>query len=154
MSDPTIHDASMPPTSLGPFLESVGAEQVSSSNGRATWKLVVRDSHLRTHGILHGGMAAVMLDTAMGRAVTTLCAAEQSAVTAQLNVNFVRPARSGDELLATGEVLHCGRQTAVTRGELRTADGTLIATASGTFLFVQTPAAGESLLSSNPSPRP
>ena len=97
---------------------------------------------------------AALLDTALGSAVSTLCRADQNAVTAQLNVNFVRPAWLGESLLATGEVMHHGRQTAVARGELRTEAGSLVATASGTFLFVAQPADGQTLFVKHPDPQP
>ena len=129
------------PFNLGPFLTALGAELITSEKGRATWKLVVAEQHLRTHGMLHGGVIATLLDTTMGRAVSTLARPDQNAVTAQLNVNFVRPARIGDTLIASGEVVHAGKQSSVTRGELRTEEGTLIATASGTFLFIARPSA-------------
>ena len=135
---------------LGPFLSELGAEPLSSEKGRATWKLVVAEQHLRTLGILHGGVVATLLDTAMGRAVTTLCRDDQSAVTVQLNVNFVRPAWKGETLTILGEVLHSGRQTAVTRGEIRTEADVLLATGSGTFMFVARPVAGQPLFVQHP----
>lgn len=121
---------------LGPFLESLHIEPISSEQGRMTWRLVVAEQHLRTHGILHGGVIATLLDTAMGRAVQTLCRDNQDCVTVQLNVNFIRPSWSGETLMITGEVQHAGRQTAVARGEVRTPAGVLVATGSGTFMFV------------------
>lgn len=135
---------------LGPFLEALRAEPISSGHGRATWRLLVAEQHLRTHGILHGGVVAAMLDTAMGRAVSTLCRDDQSCVTAQLNVHFIRPSWSGEVLTITGEVQHSGRQTAVARGEIRTAAGVLVATGSGTFLFVPQPAEGQPLFVQRP----
>lgn len=136
-SSENIQELAEPP--LGSFLESLQATPVSSQKGKAVWKLTVTDLHLRTYDIVHGGVIATLLDTAMGRAVSTLCRVDQCTVTAQLNVNFIRPAVVGEELFASGEVLHSGRQTAVTRGEVRTPDGTLVATASGTFMFVPRP---------------
>lgn len=135
---------------LGPFLSHLQAEPVSVEKGRATWRLPIAEQHLRTHGILHGGVVATMLDTAMGRAVSTLCRDDQSCVTAQLNVNFIRPSWSGETLTITGEVQHSGRQTAVTRGEIRTAAGVLVATGTGTFLFVARPAEGQPLFAQQP----
>lgn len=143
-TSPTTDSASA--MSMGPFLDLLGAEQVAASEGHATWRLAVRECHLRTLGILHGGVVAVLLDTALGRAVSTVCPANLTAVTAQLNVNFVRPARAGEVLLASGEVQHFGRRTAVARGELRTDSDILVATASGTFFFVPTPEPGAALL--------
>lgn len=135
---------------LGPFLEALRAEPITSEAGRATWRLLVAEQHLRTHGILHGGVVATLLDTAMGRAVSTMCRADQSVVTAQLNVNFIRPAWSGESLTITGEVQHSGRQTAVARGEIRTADDVLVATGTGTFLFVPRPENGQPLFLQKP----
>lgn len=135
---------------LGPFLEGLRAEPVSSEPGRATWRLTVAEQHLRTHGILHGGVVATLLDTAMGRAVSTLCREDQSCVTVQLNVNFIRPSWSGETLLITGEVPHSGRQTAVARGEIRTSAGVLVATGTGTFMFVPRPAGDQPLFVQQP----
>ena len=149
---PTNTAASQPLDSwpLGPFLEGLRAEPISSEKGRATWRLVVAEQHLRTHGILHGGVVATLLDTAMGRAVSTLCRDGQSCVTAQLNVNFIRPSWNGETLTITGEVQHSGRQTSVARGEIRTDAGALVATGTGTFLFVPSPTAGQSLFVKHP----
>lgn len=137
---------------LGPFLEGLRAEPVSSEKGRATWRLIVAEQHLRTHGILHGGVVATLLDTAMGRAVSTHCRDDQGCVTAQLNVNFIRPTWSGETLTITGEVQHSGRQTAVTRGEIRTSSGALVAMGTGTFLFVTRPPEGQPLFVQQPDP--
>ncbi len=144
---PTNSTSSQPVDSwpLGPFLEGLRAEPVSSEKGRATWRLTVAEQHLRTHGILHGGVIATLLDTAMGRAVWTMCRDDQGCVTAQLNVNFIRPAWSGETLTITGAVQHSGKQTAVASGEIRTATGVLVATGTGTFLFVAQPAEGQPL---------
>ena len=135
---------------LGPFLEGLRAEPVASEKGSATWQLNVAEQHLRTHGILHGGVVATLLDTAMGRAVSTLCRDDQGCVTVQLNVNFIRPSWAGETLTITGEVQHAGRQTAVARGEIRTAAGVLVATGCGTFMFVARPAEGQPLFVQQP----
>jgi uncharacterized protein (TIGR00369 family) len=87
-------------------------------------------------GLVHGGVYATLLDTAMGWAASTLAPQGQDLVTVQLNVNFIRPCREGETLVASGEVVHSGRRTAVARGEVRTAAGELAATGSGTFMFV------------------
>ena len=60
-------------------------------------------------------------------------------VTAQINVNFIRPAWSGERLEATAEVKHAGRKTAVATGEIRTEGGSLVATGSATLMYVPPP---------------
>src|SRR5262249_57706259 len=95
---------------------------------------------LRTVGILHGGVTATLLDTVLGMASGTTAPEDHYVVTVQLNVNFIRPVWEGESLVATGEVIHFGRQTAVARGEVRTSGGVLAASGSGTFMYLPHPA--------------
>jgi len=125
------------PFAKSPFLSSLGVEVVERSDGRAVLRLIVDARHLRTRGIAHGGLLSTLLDTAMGIAVSTGTPDGCFAVTAQLNVNFVRPAWDGEVLETTGLVCHRGQQTAVAHGEIRTAKGTVVALSSGTFSYVR-----------------
>jgi acyl-CoA thioesterase len=125
------------PFAKSPFLGSLGVELVERSDGRAVLRLAVDERHLRTRGIAHGGLLSTLLDTAMGIAVSTGTPDGCFAVTAQLNVNFVRPAWDGEVLDTTGWVCHRGQQTAVAQGETRTAKGVLVAVSSGTFSYVR-----------------
>jgi acyl-CoA thioesterase len=104
--------------------------------GRARVSLHVSTSHLRTLGIVHGGVLASLLDAAQGMAAASAARAGYDVVTVQLNINFLRPAGEGDHLIATGHVVHAGRRTAVTRGEVHTAEGELSATGSATLMFL------------------
>lgn len=122
-----------------PLLDTLQIEPIAAANGESQFRMVVSERHLRTLGLLHGGATATLLDTALGYAVMSLASESQHAVTAQLNVNFIRAASRGDTLEATGRVVHRGKQTAVATGEVRTAEGALIATATGTFLFLPLP---------------
>ena len=99
------------PFSKSPFLGSLGVELVARSDGRAVLRLVMDERHLRTRGIAHGGLLSTLLDTAMGIAVSTGTPDGCFAVTAQLNVNFVRPGWNGEVLETTGLVCHRGQQT-------------------------------------------
>ncbi len=122
-----------------PFLELLRIVRVEQKDGRAVFRMTIDDIHLRTLGILHGGVTATLLDTAMGMASRTLAPADHHVVTVQLNVNFTRPAWNGETVTAVGEVQHAGRQTAVVRGEMRTADDLLIATCSATMMYLPRP---------------
>ena len=119
-----------------PLHETLGIAAELAGEGRSRMRLTVETRHLRTHGLLHGGVTAALLDTALGHAVMSLAPPDHHAVTAQININYIKPAYEGVELLATGFVIHAGTKTAVATGEVRTGEGTLIATATGTFLFL------------------
>lgn len=101
--------------------------------------MTVQTRHLRNLGIMHGGVLATLLDSVMGMSVGSLGPAGHFVVTVQLNVNFIRPAWEGETLVAVAEVIHSGQQTAVARGEVRTARGNLVGSGSGTFLYVAHP---------------
>lgn len=142
-SPPVTHAETPPPSGSGPlferrvpFLELLEIRPLSAAAGHAEFQLTVQNKHLRTLGILHGGVVATLLDTAMGYAAGTLCPDGQTLVTAQLNLNFTRPALEGETLSVVGDVIHGGSRTAVTRGEVRRPDGGLVATGTATFLYI------------------
>ena len=121
-----------------PLMNSLGVG-VSLEEGRPVIRLAVDDRHLRSHGIAHGGFLCTVLDTALGAAAyeTLDDDAGVELVTAQLNVNFLRPVWSGESIVARGDVQHAGRQTMVVTGRIELADGTPVMTGSGTFMRVQ-----------------
>ena len=121
------------------LVELLGIEPNAWGDGRAELALTVADKHLRNLPILHGGVTATLLDSALGVAANTVAPPDRLTVTAQLNINFIRPAFPGERLLGTGQVRHSGRQSVVVTGEVRCESGELVATASGTFLFTDFP---------------
>lgn len=126
-----------PSVPMANFLERLGVR--SDPEGRLVIEL--GPAHLRSLGIAHGGFIATLLDSVMGRDLGRLAPADHYVVTAQLNVNFIRPGWQGETLLASAQIRHRGRKTAVAQGEVRTGSGALVATGSATFLFVEhTPA--------------
>jgi len=128
--------------SQSPFIEQLGLELVQCGDGRAETALRVRTPHLRSRGIMHGGVAASLLDSTMGLVAASKAPDGHFTVTVQLSVNFVRPAWLDEELRITAELEHAGQQTAVAQGEIRNAHGVLVALSTGTFMFVKDPAPG------------
>lgn len=120
------------PTQRATFLERLGVRL--DDGGRLV--LDVAAGHLRSLGIAHGGVIATLLDSVMGMVSARSAPPDHYLVTAQINVHFLRPAREGETLLASAEVRHAGRKTAVAHGEVRTSADHLIATASATFVYV------------------
>ena len=78
--------------------------------------------------IVHGGLVATVLDTAMGGACATLLEEGESFLTADLRVEFLRAARPGP-LRAEGTVVRRTRRVAFCAADLRDEDGTHLASA-------------------------
>jgi uncharacterized protein (TIGR00369 family) len=76
--------------------------------------------------IVHGGLVATLLDTAMGGAAWTVMSDDESFLTADLRVEFFRSARPGT-LRADGRVVHRTRRIVFCQAELRDTDGTVLA---------------------------
>jgi len=76
----------------------------------------VEHRHLNINGVVHGGVYATILDTAMGAAVVTLLGPGETTATTSLYVEFLRAAREGDHLTARGGVLRRGRHIAFVEG--------------------------------------
>lgn len=119
-----------------PLHELLGLRLVVAKDGRGAVELTVTERHLRTFGMVHGGIVATLLDASMGVAAMTRAPQDHDVVTVQLNVNFIRAAWEGETLSATGELLHSGRRTAVGRGEIHTSGGALVASGTATFMFI------------------
>ena len=78
--------------------------------------------------IVHGGMVATLLDTAMGGACWTLLDPDSTFLTAELRTEFHRAARPG-VLRADGRVVHRTKRLMFCAGELYDGGGTHLASA-------------------------
>ncbi|HCB04598.1 MAG TPA: PaaI family thioesterase [Nocardioides sp.] len=119
-----------------PAVRTLGLEPIAADPGRASFRLDVGEYHLNPFGIVHGGVLAAMVDTAMGCAVHSMLPVGVGYVTGELNVRFLRPALvSGGPLICTAEVDHEGRTTMVASARIVDADGRVIALAGSTCLM-------------------
>src|SRR3712207_4028164 len=102
-----------------PIAALLGLEIVSAEEGRAVFALTPGERHYNPIGVVHGGVAATMLDSAMGCAVHTTLAAGWSYGTLDLSTRFVRAiTRDTGRVLCEGVVVHRGRSTATTEGRV------------------------------------
>ncbi|SFW76814.1 PaaI family thioesterase [Amycolatopsis australiensis] len=89
-------------------------------------------------GMVHGGVAATMLDSVIGCAVHTTLPAGVGYASVELKVSYLRAIHAGrGEIRATGRVVKEGSRIAFAEGEIRDVDGKLLATASGTCVITR-----------------
>jgi uncharacterized protein (TIGR00369 family) len=132
------------PVALGPdlfraaqrgFHHEIGFQVVPEKSGKGFCTITgrVEPRHLNINQIVHGGVYATVLDTAMGASVVSLLREGETTATTSLYVEFLRAAREGDELTAKGEVLRRGRHIAFCEGNLFDAEGRRLSQARGTW---------------------
>jgi len=108
-------------------------DREKSGDGVCTVTGRVETRHLNINEVVHGGVYATALDTAMGAAVVSLLGEGETTATTSLYVEFLRAARKGDTLTARGEVLRRGRHIAFAEGNLFDASGRRLSQARGTW---------------------
>ena len=118
-----------------PFLRFVGLEIGTSEGGVGRVSLSVQPHHLQAAGQVHGGLIAVLADTAMFRAVRSLLGPGQRTTTVELKVNFLESASAG-RLTASATVVNRDERLLVGDIEITSDDGRLIAQGLGTFLVM------------------
>ncbi len=95
----------------------IGATMTEVAPGRTTIELPVRDELTQQHKFVHGGVVAMIADSAGGYAAFTLMPADASVLTVEYKINLLAPA-AGERLLARGEVLKPGRTLSVVRADV------------------------------------
>jgi uncharacterized protein (TIGR00369 family) len=106
--------------------------------GRAVFEGEPGEEHYNPIGVVHGGYAATILDSALGCAVHTTLALGEAYTTLSLEVKMVRPVTAETELVrAEAEVLYRGRRQATAQAKLTDAHtGKLLAHGSATCMII------------------
>ncbi len=113
-------------------------EPDASGDGVCVVSGVVEPRHLNINGVVHGGVYATILDTAMGGAVVSLLEAGEVTATTSLYVEFLRPAREGHTLRAQGRLVRRGHHLAFVEGRLTDGESRLLSQAHGTWYIWST----------------
>jgi uncharacterized protein (TIGR00369 family) len=82
-------------------------------------------------GVIQGGFLTAMLDDTLGPALVATLGPDQFALTVDLHVQFLRPARPG-RLTGRGRVVRRGKDIAFMAGELFDDSGQVVAAATAT----------------------
>jgi uncharacterized protein (TIGR00369 family) len=106
--------------------------------GRAVFEGEPGEEHYNPIGVVHGGYASTILDSALGCAVHTTCPAGVGYTSQTLEVKYLRPiTRDTGRVRCEAEVIHRGRKTATSEARLFSADtGKLLATGTSTCLIL------------------
>ena len=125
----------MPQDEDSPFLTFIGIDDLQSKDGAGSVSLEVKPHHLQAAGRVHGGLLAVLADTAGYRAIRSLLLPGQGTTTVELKVNFLKGAESG-RLTAQAEVVSQSDSLMVVEMNVSDQDGQLVAQCLSTYLII------------------
>jgi uncharacterized protein (TIGR00369 family) len=111
-----------------PMAETMGFTGVGFEEGKAVFEGEPAEYLYNPIGVVHGGFAMTLLDSAMGVAVHTTLEVGERYTTLETKVNFVRPI-----MLETGRV-RCEGVVVYRGGTIVTAEGKLTAVNNGKLL--------------------
>lgn len=116
-----------------PFSTLLNARLDAFAPGSAELSLPVAPALLQQHGFVHGGVLSYLADNALTFAGGSVLG---DSVTSEFKINYLRPAKDAERLLAVASVVGSGKTQAVCRCDifvLRGAGRTLCAAAQGTI---------------------
>lgn len=105
--------------------------EIDPDEGTIEVAFTAKEQFLNPAGTVQGGFLAAMLDDTLGPALVQTLGDGEWAPTTDLHVQFLKPAEPG-ELRGTARIVRRGRDVAFLAGELRDAEGDLVATATAT----------------------
>lgn len=121
-----------------PMAALLGFQLVEVREGFALFQCRPAEQHYNPIGVVHGGLACTLLDSAMGCAVYTTLPVGVGYTTLELKVNLVRALTADTGLLrCEGRILHRGSRTATSEGKLLDEAGRLYAHATTTCILFQ-----------------
>jgi uncharacterized protein (TIGR00369 family) len=109
-----------------------GFQLVQAERGRAVFRMPVLEIHKQVHRVVHGGVVAMLADTAGGFAAFLAAPRGSRVVTIEMKINFLEPIEHG-EIKADARVLRQGRTTSVVDCDVTDQDGRLVGKALMTF---------------------
>src|SRR5437764_1497271 len=134
---PAIAERKLPPP---PIANLMGFDIEEVGEGRVIFGVEPQEYHYNPIGMVHGGLAATLLDSAMGCAVHSLLPEGRAYTTLELKVNFIRALRRDTGLVkAIAKAVHLGGKVATAEGRVVDGKGKLYAHATTTCLLVNVP---------------
>ena len=101
--------------------ELLDLRMLEVEKGRVVFGAVPTAAHYNGMGVVHGGLAATLLDSALGCAINTMAPRGKAFTTLELKVNFTRPlTQEVGPVTCEARVVHVGSRVAT--GEARVVD--------------------------------
>lgn len=111
-----------------PLHQQLGIHTIESAGGEASFSIGVGEAVLNPSGVFHGGVLYLLSDVCAYAGLLSVLDDSTEAVTHDLQVSVLRPARAGDRIDFRSRLLRLGKRLCFIEVEARV-EGVLIATA-------------------------
>jgi uncharacterized protein (TIGR00369 family) len=123
-----------------PIMQNVEPFDCTADNGHVVMHSVPGIRHYNPIGSVHGGYAAILLDSAMGLAVHSTLPAGSGYTTLEFKISFIRGMSETSGTVRTeGKILNVGRRAATAEARITDDKGRLLAHATTTCLVFELP---------------
>lgn len=130
-----IDDGSIPPP---PIMALLNIEPELAEEGRVVFSVVPAEYHYNPIGVVHGGLAATLCDTAMACAIHTTLPAGVAYTTLELKINYLRPITiQTGRVRCEGTIVYVGGRIGTAEARITDANGKLYAHATTTCLIIR-----------------
>ena len=132
-----IFDGSLPQP---PIMQTVEPFDCTAEPGVVVIHSVPGFRHYNPIGSVHGGYAAILLDSAMGLAIQSMLPAGTGYTTLEFKISFIKGmTRDTGPVRTEGRTLNVGRRAATAEARITDAKGRLLAHATTTCLIFEIP---------------
>jgi uncharacterized protein (TIGR00369 family) len=123
---------------LNTIAQTLGYDVTEAESGRVVVTATPGEAHLNPAGTVHGGLAATLLDSAMGLAIWSTLENGLGQTTLEFKISLVRPITPAMGLIrAEGTVLNRGRRIGTAEGRISDERGRLLAHGTTTCLIFE-----------------
>ena len=110
---------------------------LEADEGHVVFGAVPTRSHYNGMGVVHGGLVAALLDSALGCAINTLAAPGRVFTTLEIKINYTRPLTDAvGPLRCEARTIHVGTRVGTAEGRVVDASGRLYAHGTTTCILV------------------
>jgi uncharacterized protein (TIGR00369 family) len=121
-----VRDGLVPPP---PIANLIGFTIVEADEGRVVFEGYPGEEHYNPIGVVHGGFALALFDSAMGCAIHTTLPSGVGYTTTDVQVRFIRAiTKDTGPVRCEATAVHVGRTTAIAEAKLRDRDGRVLGT--------------------------
>ena len=129
-----LQEGRIPPP---PIVVLMDMRLVEVSEGRVVFAAQPSEFHYNPLGTVHGGLAATLLDSALGCAILSTLPAGTGFTTLEIKVNYLRPMTlETGPVYCEGKVIYVGGRVATAEGRITGADGKLYAHGTTTCIIL------------------